>query len=390
MRVVRKCWRRRLAVSLTLGMVMANSHLSAQGKAPAQVLPGSVVPAVVPARQVPMDLVPVAPVPIQKNADAAPVDDRDRAVDLSLESNWDEDEVTPVPVPGSEVQIRQVGVPGRRVMISISIDHWVFGTERTNGVDLLNSFLTQKLAAIKREYEELNDQQIAKLMLAGRGDIKHFHDQVAVLKAKYPQNRIDQETLHVVLSEVQTLRRQLQSDQFFGAESLLTKALNAVIIKQQLKPKYVPKTLGAANPGAAGNVREFRIVVRQDPQLAMQPELVVVSRPVQIVYPQLPVQLRDDAYYATLIRLISESFDPETPFREEQKEPLTRMLHKASIKSPIPLRDLDVAMSHLAELPENEYRDILDPEQLNCLRHEFAAVKVRLQKKAEEAVPLSK
>ncbi|MDB5392035.1 MAG: hypothetical protein JWM11_7681 [Planctomycetaceae bacterium] len=356
MRELRLSWRTRLATLLAATAVLTATCLQAQvGK--------------------PVAGAPAAPIEVRVRVEnVSPVETSNVALEIDHSDGWDEEALVPLPEAALRV---------RRVLISVSIDHWVFGSEGTNGLELLKAFLKQKLAAVKREYEELNKQQLEKLELAGRGDIKHFQERLAVLKEKYPQNNIDQEKLHLLLAEVQVLRQQLQSDQFFGNQSLLTKALRALVVKERLVPKYVPPAAGAA-------------ILNQNPRLLAVPfiaqaplrRMEVVKVPLRapaLVLQAAPVQLRDDEYYGKLMHVITTTFDPETPFRDEQKKPLVLMLRKASIRSQIPLDAPDAILLRLAELPEGEYREILDPEQWNALRRQFEAVKLRNQKSAAPA-----
>lgn len=171
---------------------------------------------------------PVASAP----ADQDEVDD-DQLIPIPFNDGWDEEAIPP----------GDGRPPARRVVLSVSVEHWVFGQEGSHGTALLKAFLQQKMAAIQREYTELNAANLEKLELAGKGDIKRFHDQVAVLKARYPQNTIDQEQLHLVLAEVQTLRQRLHSDQFFGDQSILTKTLRLIVARKNATSKAPLKSI---------------------------------------------------------------------------------------------------------------------------------------------------
>lgn len=347
MRGIRMCWKHWLALRFAASVMLASSWL--------------IAPASIHAYQF------TPPEPPEPPVDRPGID------------GWDDDDLVPAPDARG----------GRRVMISVSIDHWVFGNEGTSGLELLSAVLKQKLASIKREYEELKPDQIEKLELAGRGDIKHFQDRLASLKARYPQNSIDQETLHLVLAEVQTLRQQLQSDHLFGNQSLLTKTLRAQVTTAHLTPKYAPKESPAVKLQRAANPFALPGRDRADgPIVDLLPPVPV--RATIIEAPAVPPQLRDERYYRRLIQAISTSFDPEVPLREEQMLPLVRMLHKASMRAQIPLEEPDFILLRLEKLPESEYRAILDPEQWNCLRRQFDAAKLRSAPAAQPDKPPAK
>lgn len=299
-------------------------------------------------------------------------DDQDVTAEIIHPGAWDEaDEVAAIPEGEQQA---------RRVMISVSIDHWIFGNESVQGPDLLNAFLKQKLAAIKREYEGLSTDHLEKLTLAGRGDIKHFRDQVEQLKLRYPQNNVDNQTLHLLLAEVQGLRKQLQADQLFGQQSLFWKSLRAVVVKENLKPKYsvgASKFAGPNSGSAPGGDRENELIEVQNKLQENLDRLAPVGRrPVAV---EAPVFERDESYYQTLIQAIAKTFDPDIPLREEQRQPLRRLLRQASKRSEIPLKDPDVILSRLSDLPEEGFQSILDPKQLSCLKSQFAAAKSRLE-----------
>jgi hypothetical protein len=299
-------------------------------------------------------------------------DDGDVSADLIHPGAWDEEDEVAVAPEGQQ--------PARRVMISVSIDHWIFGNESSQGPDLLNAFLKQKLAAVKREYEGLSSNHLEKLALAGRGDIKHFRDQVEQLKVRYPQNNVDNQTLHVLLAEVQSLRKQLQADQLFGNRSLLSKALHAVVAKENLKPKYSDGALYFAvpNPGLAAGADQVEKMIAK--QVKLQDGVAQAAANLRKAAPvEVPVFERDDSYFQTLIQAIAKTFDPDIPLREEQRQPLRQLLRQASRRSEIPLKDPDVILSRLSELPEDDYQKFLDPKQLSCLKTQFAAAKSRLE-----------
>lgn len=309
---------------------------------------------------------------IRTNPATAADDDGDVTADQIHPGAWDEDD---------EIVAAPEGQPqARRVMISVSIDHWIFGNESSHGPDLLNAFLKQKLAAIKHEYEGLSNGHLEKLALAGRGDIKHFRDQVEQLKLRYPQNNVDNQTLHVLLAEVQALRKQLQADQLFGNRSLLSKALHAVVAKENLKPKYSDGALSfaAPNPGLAAGANQVEKMIAK--QVILQERLAQAAANLRKAVPdEVPVFERDDSYFQTLIQSIAKTFDADIPLREEQRQPLRQLLRQASRRSEIPLKDPDVILSRLSDLPEEDYQRILDPKQLGCLKSQFAAAKSRLE-----------
>jgi len=337
-------------------------------------------------------IIPNNPAFVIQNVDFAAADDDD-IVGPSSNDGWDEDE--PAPLPAGQVV-------GRRVVLSVSVEHWIFGQEGTHGSDLLKSFLQQKLASVKREYEELEPSHLEKLALAGRGDIKRFEDQVAALKAKYPQNTIDQVQLQTVLAEVQTLRQRLRSDQFFGNQSLLAKTLLALVVKQKLKPKLVAPADGRAMRSQLKVPNDNGLLILGGPVAENLPVLgnkrlpnIIRFNPIAIDVIELRGEdaqkpavepLRDDQYYRRLIQIIITSFDPETPFRDEQREPLIALLRKVSQRTAqIRVDDPALTLYQLSKLPEEEFLSVLDRDQWNCLRRSFDKAKNELQKRKEAA-----
>jgi hypothetical protein len=311
-------------------------------------------------------------------------------------SDWGEDE--------EEVERAAAGPIGAGVNIMqmpISVESSIFGVNDVGGNFRLKKVLRNKLDLIKREYPGLNDLEIDRLHIAGLGDIKRFQDQVAALNSKH------QETLWTndagrqeLFNEIPKMQHRIKGVHFFSNQSLLTKTLRVIVTKRQLTPQEIPGEGHALNLPEGPPVPNGGFAIRQvtlaDGKMAIMLEHMDIQRPVPVARrPLLPVPKQqnpvprlDDKYILKLSQLISNSLAPETPIRDEQREPLLVMLRRASKQVPqIPLIDPDVALSRLSQLPEKEYLTVLDAKQWKMLQRRFEAAEVRMEKLNQKPMP---
>jgi hypothetical protein len=97
--------------------------------------------------------------------------------------------------------------------------------------DRFESVLSSRIARLDGLYG-LSEGQKKKLLLAGRGDIKHFFDRVEETRKRLPLLADDEDEDSGVLQELETLRRDSRHD-LFGEGSILAKTLKKTLTAEQ-------------------------------------------------------------------------------------------------------------------------------------------------------------
>ena len=101
--------------------------------------------------------------------------------------------------------------------------------------ELIESQLGLRIDEIDRACKISPDQR-AKLLLAGRGDVKRFMDRVDEKRKKFEEVRKDQNKIGMFHQELQPLRLAF-SGGLFGTGSLLEKTLRRTLDEEQVE-KY--------------------------------------------------------------------------------------------------------------------------------------------------------
>jgi hypothetical protein len=137
-----------------------------------------------------------------------------------------------------EIVDEQAPVAGQNVAMNeiheSNFDIWVFGNNRNNlsARDRLESLLMLNVDEVERACG-LSAAQKRKLLLAGRGDMKHFLDRVAEARSVFHQIRRDQARMNEVFQMTRPLAATLQAG-LFGDDSFFAKTLRTTLDPEQV------------------------------------------------------------------------------------------------------------------------------------------------------------
>jgi hypothetical protein len=123
--------------------------------------------------------------------------------------------------------------PQRLFMEEAQFEQWIYGgrPNAAEGRKYLETQLDLRIQTLDRVCT-LTKQQKEKLLLAGRGDIKHLFDRAAVVKKNFQTIKNDQNKFHEIVLEVQPLQLAFQKGAF-GSDSLLSKTLKRTLNETQ-------------------------------------------------------------------------------------------------------------------------------------------------------------
>ncbi len=134
-----------------------------------------------------------------------------------------------------EVENNAVLQPAQAVfmMTDDQFDQWVFGGPRNSraGRNKLDSLLTLQVDDVARMCT-LSEAQKKKLLLAGRGDIKRFFDQVEEKRKKFGKVKNDKTKFNEIYQELVPLQAALNSG-LFGAGSIYSKTIRRVLSEEE-------------------------------------------------------------------------------------------------------------------------------------------------------------
>lgn len=141
-----------------------------------------------------------------------------------------------VETPADEVAIRQQFAG----LHENNFYHWAFGTKANQFLQKGNSAVRDRMVAtlslsidsIDRACR-LTEEQRARLMLAGRGDIKRFMDDVDERKRFFDALKNDQSRINEISQGLQPLRKKFE-DGIFGPGSLLRKSIKISLNSSQV------------------------------------------------------------------------------------------------------------------------------------------------------------
>jgi hypothetical protein len=119
------------------------------------------------------------------------------------------------------------------VMSDEQFDQWVFGgpSNSHGNRGKLDSLLILEVDDVGR-WCGLSESQKKKLILAGRGDIKRFYDEVEEKRKEFDKVKTDQQKAGAIYQELAPLRTKLNSG-LFGDGSIYAKMLNRLLSEEQ-------------------------------------------------------------------------------------------------------------------------------------------------------------
>ena len=237
------------------------------------------------------------------------------------------DDLLPQPVPGvfaQRVQMFEVA--------SNQFDTWVFGNNtrvlRTGGLQegpdsLIESQLTLRVDDIDRTCRVTPDQR-AKLLLAGRGDVKRFMDRVDEKRKKFEEVRKDRNKFGMFHQELQPLRLAF-SGGLFGTGSLLEKTLRRTLDEEQAE--------------------RYQAALRE----------------------------RAAYRYGAAVDLLTTKLALSLGLSADQRERLARLIKdETRLPKSMGTRDFNVAFYQASQVPMAKYEAILDAAQMKVLVRQLA------------------
>jgi|GEM_PF-4079167 len=229
-------------------------------------------------------------------------------IDLDLANNVDFD----LDVPQNGQQIRAQ-------FTDENLEQWIFNNlgSAKKANQKLNSQLNVQVDAIAIACE-VTPAQREKLLLAGRGDIYRFFDQVDIVRAKFQKIKHDQNKVNQIFTDIQPLQLTLTTG-LFGEDSFFKKVTKKTLNEEQwAKADQIDQER-----------RRFRFQAKVD--------LVVMS------------------------------FTDTLALRAGQREELARLL----LETPTPKRfgqyDTYVVLYNTSKIPPEKLKKILDPPQWRAL-----------------------
>lgn len=113
-----------------------------------------------------------------------------------------------------------------------NFDQWIFGSQNAQqGMQRVESQLTLQVAAVDKACG-LTDAQLAKLRLAGQGDVKRFLDDVAVARKKFMRVRRNRNAFNKIWQEIQPLQIRINAG-LFGESSFFRKVVSRTLTDAQ-------------------------------------------------------------------------------------------------------------------------------------------------------------
>jgi len=225
-------------------------------------------------------------------------------------------------------------------------DQWVFSGQQT--VEEAKAHLLGRLKSEAKSIQsicQLMDDQNAKLMLAGRGDIQAFMQEYAETRAKFEGNIDNQQAMQNIWQEIQPLQKKYQG-KMFGEASLFAKVLEHMLDQQQ-----------------------------------------------SLRWQQLQREQRAFQYQATFMYVIA-LFDQVAPLTQENREQLLALIDQYTFppKSIPSVRHDHLLTSYiysqLAEIPEDELRPLFREAPWKIIRsHRKRGKRMKRELKKQGMVP---
>ncbi len=212
------------------------------------------------------------------------------------------------------------------VMNDAQFDQWVFGNMGVANAgtarNKLDSMLTLHVDGLERTCG-LTPLQKKKLLLAGRGDIKRFFDQIDDLRKKFTKNKNDQNVFGQLWQEVQPLRNAFTTG-FFDKDSIFAKSIKATLTPEQ------------------------------------------TARHEEVIHDRTLYR------YWAKVDLAMELLNNEVGFTDEQRQKLLRLL-KEETKPPRKLGENDyyVVLYQLSKIPEAKIKPVFEDIQWGFLKRQL-------------------
>lgn len=114
-----------------------------------------------------------------------------------------------------------------------NFDQWIFqgSNNAAAGKARIESSVKMKLAELRRVCN-LTDAQAKKLSLAARGDMRHFFEDVEIVRKKFLKVRNDQNAFNQIWQEINPLQ-QRQAAGLFGDSSFFAKTVRNTLTREQ-------------------------------------------------------------------------------------------------------------------------------------------------------------
>jgi hypothetical protein len=194
--------------------------------------------------------------------------------------------------------------------------------------DRLESALTARVEKLDRQYG-LSTAQKKKLVLAGRGDIKHFVDRWEETRKKLALATTDGEDEQEVRAEIESLQRRSKHD-VFGEESLLMKALKKTLTPEQ-SARYKQAVRDVIRDRHRATLQW--VLGTLDQMLGLTPRQHQQLEPLLIEETRPPRRFGEEDYYGVMCQLGRVPEARLRPiFNEEQWAKLSRQVAEAKRK----------------------------------------------------------
>ena len=206
-----------------------------------------------------------------------------------------------------------------------TFDQWIYGNRLRNGtaLDYLESVLAVKFAEVDRACT-LAEPQKQRLMLAGHGDIKRFHDRVAEVHADFERYKRDQARMNELFQQTIPLATALNAG-LFGDGSIFAKAIGTTLTPEQAE--------------------------------------------------QYRVALRSKARYRHKARVLLAlaNLDAAVGFSSDQQERFAAAILAATtpIEKPAGPYETNIILLKIAQVPESQVRSIFNDDQWKLLQDQF-------------------
>jgi hypothetical protein len=207
----------------------------------------------------------------------------------------------------------------------MNFDRWIFGNVGNSGTarDRLESLLMLSVGEVDRSCR-LTEVQKKRLILAGRGDIKHFLDRLADARKVFDELRHDQNNINVIHLETIPLANSLRTG-LFGNDSIFAKSIFSTLETDQAESYH--KFLDERNL--------FR--------------------------------------HQAKIRLAVMTIDQAIGMTGEQRQKLIELALRETkpASMPIPQYESQVVMLKISRIPEARFREFLDEPRWKALSRQF-------------------
>jgi hypothetical protein len=132
-----------------------------------------------------------------------------------------------------EVEEENVVVENAFELHESNFDRWIFGNtgKAASAREQLESLLMLRIGEVERSCS-LNESQKKMLLLAGRGDIKHFLNRLAEARRVFDQLRHDQKNINTIYQETVPLAATLRIG-LFGNDSIFAKTIMSTLEVEQ-------------------------------------------------------------------------------------------------------------------------------------------------------------